>query len=76
MKKLLKLCVDVIEPFVHVKVEVSDVLVGGVAVVIKLSVGVGELFFHGSAPCVEVIPRHGHKAKSIWWKVGLLENYN
>jgi hypothetical protein len=38
VKKLLKLCVDVIEPFVHVKVEVGDVLVGGMAVVIKLSV--------------------------------------
>jgi hypothetical protein len=76
VKKLLKLCVDVIEPFVHVKVEVGDVLVGGVAVVIKLSVGVGDLFVHGGAPCVEVIPRHGHNAKSIWWKVRWLENYN
>jgi hypothetical protein len=53
--------------------------------VIKLSVGVGEVFVHGGAPCVELfeprvlrfaIPRHGHKAKSILWKVRWLENYN
>jgi hypothetical protein len=69
-------CDEVVEPFVHVEVEVGDVLIGGEVVGTKLSVGVGELFGHGGAPCVEVIPRHGHKAKSILWKVGLLENYN
>jgi hypothetical protein len=47
-------CDDVIKHFVHVEVEVGDVLVGGVAVVTKLSVGDGELFVHGGAPCVEV----------------------
>jgi hypothetical protein len=67
---------DIVEPFVHVEVEVGDVLVGGVAVVIKLSVGVGEIFIYGDAPCIELIPRHGHKAKSILWKVRWLENYN
>jgi hypothetical protein len=76
MKKLLKLCIDIIEPFVHVKVEVGDVLVGGVAVVIKLSVGVSEVFVHGGLSCVELIPRHGHKARGILWKVRWLENYN
>jgi hypothetical protein len=40
-----------------------------VAVVIKFLVGVGELFVHGGTPCIELIPRHGHKAKSILWKV-------
>jgi hypothetical protein len=53
--------------------------------VIKLAVGVGELFVHGVTSCVELfeprvfrfsIPRHGHKAKSIVWKVRWLENYN
>jgi hypothetical protein len=42
--RVLHPCGDVVEPFIHVEVEVGDVLVDGVAVVIKLSVGVGELF--------------------------------
>jgi hypothetical protein len=37
-----------------VEVEVGDVLIGSVAVVTKLSVGVDEIFVHGGAPCVEV----------------------
>jgi hypothetical protein len=41
-----------------------------------LSVGVGELFVHGGSSCVELIPRHGHKARCILWKVRWLENYN
>jgi hypothetical protein len=72
----LKLCVNIIEPCVKLGIDGGRLSVHGEAVVIKLSVGVGERFGHGDATCVEVIPRHGHKAKSIWWKVGLLENYN
>jgi hypothetical protein len=74
--RVLQPCDEVVKPFVHVEVEVGDVLVGGVAVVIKLSVGISELFVHGGASCVELIPRHGHKAKSILWKLRWLENYN
>jgi hypothetical protein len=47
--RVLHPCGDIVEPFVHVEVEVDDVLVGGVAVVIKLSVGVGEIFVHQNA---------------------------
>jgi hypothetical protein len=47
-----------------------------VVMVIKLSVGVSKLFVHGGVLCIELIPRHGHKAKSILWKVRWLENYN
>jgi hypothetical protein len=37
-----------------------------VAVVIKLSVGVLELFVHGGAMCFELFPRHSsHKARYI-----------
>jgi hypothetical protein len=46
-------CDEVVEPFVMWRLR-SAILVGGEAVVIKLSVGVGELFIHGGAPCVEV----------------------
>jgi hypothetical protein len=76
MKKLLKLCVDVIEPCVKLGVDGGGLFVHGEVVVIKLSVGVGKLFGHGGMPCVELIPRHGHKAKSTWWKVRWLEIYN
>jgi hypothetical protein len=67
----------------------GEQFVHGEEVFFKLSVGVGELFVHGvelfvhgGAPCFEVfeprvfrftIPGHGHKARSIRWKVRWLE---
>jgi hypothetical protein len=67
-------CGDVVEPFVHGEAEVINLF--GEVEVIKLLVGVDKLFVHGGAPCVELIPRHGHQAKGILWKERCLENYN
>jgi hypothetical protein len=61
MKKLWKLCIDVIEPCVILGIDGGKLFVHDEALFLKLSEGVGELFVHGielfvhgSALCSEV----------------------